>query len=303
MITMVLLNQIIVMFLLMGVGIVLYRKKLLSEQGAKDLGAILIKVIIPCVIIKSYFIKFSIEKLEELAISGGLSLLSLLIAMAVAGFIYKKNKKIENFAASFSNAGFIGIPLVQAAFGDSAVFYIASYIALLNLFQWTYGVFIITENRDAIKLKKIICNPVFISLIVGIGIFVLNIPIPETIKRTVGFIAGMNSPVAMIILGVYLSKIEIKSIFTNKDIYFCILLRVIIIPVITLFIFYFLPIGNMLIIMIILIAACTPVGANIVIFAQQYDKDYLLSLKTVCLSTVISIITIPLFFMLVQIIY
>ncbi|WP_008698358.1 hypothetical protein [Fusobacterium ulcerans] len=93
MITMVLLNQIIVMFLLMGVGIVLYRKKLLSEQGAKDLGAILIKVIIPCVIIKSYFIKFSIEKLEELAISGGLSLLSLLIAMAVAGFIYKKIKR------------------------------------------------------------------------------------------------------------------------------------------------------------------------------------------------------------------
>lgn len=174
---------------------------------------------------------------------------------------------------------------------------------MLNLFQWTYGVFIITENREAIKLKKIICNPVFISLIVGIGIFVLNIPIPETIKRTVGFIAGMNSPVAMIILGVYLSKIEIKSIFTNKDIYFCVLLRVIIIPVITLFIFYFLPIDNMLIIMIILIAACTPVGANIVIFAQQYDKDYLLSLKTVCLSTVISIITIPLFFMLVQIIY
>lgn len=280
MITMVLLNQIIVMFLLMGVGIVLYRKKLLSEHGAKDLGAILIKVIIPCVIIKSYFIKFSIEKLEELAISGGLSLLSLLIAMAVAGFIYKKNKKIENFAASFSNAGFIGIPLVQAAFGDSAVFYIASYIALLNLFQWTYGVFIITENREAIKLKKIICNPVFISLIVG-----------------------MNSPVAMIILGVYLSKIEIKSIFTNKDIYFCVLLRVIIIPVITLFVFYFLPVDNMLIIMIILIAACTPVGANIVIFAQQYDKDYLLSLKTVCLSTVISIVTIPLFFMLVQIIY
>ena len=113
----------------------------------------------------------------------------------------------------------------------------------------------------------------------------------------------MNSPVAMIILGVYLSKIEIKSIFTNKDIYFCVLLRVIIIPVITLFVFYFLPVDNMLIIMIILIAACTPVGANIVIFAQQYDKDYLLSLKTVCLSTVISIITIPLFFMLVQIIY
>ena len=100
-----------------------------------------------------------------------------------------------------------------------------------------------------------------------------------------------------------MAKIEIKSIFTNKDIYFCVLLRVIIIPVITLFIFYFLPIDNMLIIMIILIAACTPVGANIVIFAQQYDKDYLLSLKTVCLSTVISIITIPLFFMLVQIIY
>ena len=230
MITLVLLNQIIVMFLLMGLGIFLYKKKILSEQGAKDLGAVLIRVIIPCVIIKSYFIKFSQEKLIELAVSGGLALLSLLLGMAVSYIIYGKNKKIENFAASFSNAGFIGIPLVQGAFGDSAVFYIASYIALLNLFQWTYGVFIITEDKESIKLKKIISNPVFISLIIGIGIFLLNIPVPETIKRTIGFVAGMNSPVAMIVLGVYLSKIEIKSIFTDMNLYLCIFLRLIIIP-------------------------------------------------------------------------
>lgn len=300
MITSVLLNQIIVMFLLMGLGIFLYRKKILSEQGAKDLGAILIRIIIPCVIIKSYFIKFSQEKLIELAISGGLALLSLLLGMIISYIIYGKKKKIENFAAAFSNAGFIGIPLVQGAFGDSAVFYIASYIALLNLFQWTYGVFIITEDKETIKLKKIINNPVFIGLAIGISIFLLNIPIPEIIKRTIGFIAGMNSPIAMIVLGVYLSKIEIKSIFTDLNLYLCVLLRLVILPLLTLILFYILPIENLLIIMIILIATCTPVGANIVIFAQQYDKDYLLSLKTVCLSTIVSIITIPLFFLLVQ---
>ena len=120
---------------------------------------------------------------------------------------------------------------------------------------------------------------------------------------TIGFLASMNTPVAMLVLWIFLAKADIKDIFFDYKIYPCMAMRLLVIPLITLVVFYFLPIKNTTMVMSVLIAACTSVGGNIVIFAQQYDRNYLLAIKTVCLSTILSIVTIPLFFMVVQMLY
>lgn len=303
MLTLILLKQIIIMFLLMGVGAVLYKMKYITDQGAKEMGNILLRVIIPSVIIRSYIGEFTAERFKEMCLSTGLALGALIIAMIVAAFIFGKKKSIENFAASFSNAGFIGIPLTQAVFGSEAVFYVSPYVTFLNLFQWTYGVYIITGKTDNIRPKNLITNPMVVSLIIGLILFFIPIPIPEVIEKSVGFLASMNTPVAMLVLGVFLAKADLKYIFFDKKVYWCMAVRLLIVPLITLGVFYFLPIENKTIVLSTLIAACTSVGGNIAIFAQQYDKDYLLAIKTVCLSTLLSIITIPIFFYIVQIIY
>ncbi len=302
-ITYILLKQIIIMFMLMGVGATLYNLKFISDQGAKEFGNILLRLIIPCVIIKSYIVEFSPEKFKDMCLSTGLALLGLLLAMTVSAIVYGKRKPIENFASSYSNAGFIGIPLTQAVFGSEAVFYVAAYVTLLNLFQWTYGVFIMTGETENIKPKNLITNPMLVSMVIGLIIFLFSIPVHDTIASTIGFFASMNTPVAMLILGVFLAKADIKDIFFDCKIYPCMMMRLLTIPLITLTVFYFLPINNRIMIMSVLIAACTSVGGNIVIFAQQYNKDYLLAIKTVCLSTILSIVTIPLFFLVVQRLY
>lgn len=303
MITYILLKQIIIMFMLMGVGAALYKLKFITDQGAKEFGNVLLRIIIPSVIIKSYIVEFTPEKFRDMWMSSGLALLGLLLAMAVSAVVYGKRKPIENFASSYSNAGFIGIPLTQAVFGSEAVFYVAAYVTLLNLFQWTYGVFIMTGETENIKPKNLITNPMLVSMIIGLVIFLLSIPVHETVVKTIGFLASMNTPVAMLVLGVFLAKADIKDIFFDYKIYPCMAMRLLVIPLITLGVFYFLPVANTTMIMSVLIAACTSVGGNIVIFAQQYDRNYLLAIKTVCLSTILSIITIPLFFMVVQMLY
>ena len=133
----ILLRQIAIMALLAAVGVYLSRKGFLSPQGTKDLGAILLRVIIPCVIVKSYITEFSRERLLELALSAGLALIGFILAMVISYLVFGKRRRLENFAASFCNAGFIGIPLAQAIIGEEGVFYIAASVALLNLFQWT----------------------------------------------------------------------------------------------------------------------------------------------------------------------
>lgn len=148
MVEQILLKQICCMFLDMLVGIYLYKRKHITKQGSKELGAMLLRIVIPCVIIKSYMTDYSAEKAKELCMAFILALLSLILAMVVSYIIYGKKHGVENFSASFSNAGFIGIPLAQAVYGEQAVFYIASYVALLNLFQWTYGVYLLIQDRE-----------------------------------------------------------------------------------------------------------------------------------------------------------
>ena len=299
MLILILLRQIAIMALLMAVGIYLSRKGFLSPQGTKDLGAILLRIIIPCVIVKSYITTYSRERLLELALSAGLALVAFILAMGIAYLVYGKRRRIENFAAAFCNAGFIGIPLAQAVIGDEGVFYMAASVALLNLFQWTYGVYIMTDRRDSISAKTIAKNPVVIAIVIGIALFLSRLPVPGIVTSTLGYIAGMNTPVAMILMGTYMAKLPWRKLL-DKRAYGCVLLRLVVIPAAVLAVFWALPISNQNVALAAYLAAATPVGANICVFAQQYDCDYEFSVVTVCLSTVLSIVTVPLMVSLAQ---
>ena len=299
MLILILLRQIAIMALLMAVGIYLSRKGFLSPQGTKDLGAILLRIIIPCVIVKSYITTYSRERLLELALSAGLALVAFILAMGIAYLVYGKRRRIENFASAFCNAGFIGIPLAQAVIGDEGVFYMAASVALLNLFQWTYGVYIMTDRRDSISAKTIAKNPVVIAIVIGIALFLSRLPVPGIVTSTLGYIAGMNTPVAMILMGTYMAKLPWRKLL-DKRAYGCVLLRLVVIPAVVLAVFWALPISNQNVALAAYLAAATPVGANICVFAQQYDCDYEFSVVTVCLSTVLSIVAVPLMVSLAQ---
>lgn len=293
MLILILLRQIAIMALLAAVGVYLSRKGFLSPQGTKDLGAILLRVIIPCVIVKSYITEFSRERLIELALSAGLALIGFILAMVISYLVFGKRRRLENFAAAFCNAGFIGIPLAQAMIGEEGVFYIAASVALLNLFQWTYGVYIMADRKDAISAKVIAKNPVVIAIVIGVALFVSRIPVPGIVTSTLGYIAGMNTPVAMILMGTYLAKLPLKKLL-DKRAFSCVLFRIVIIPAVILLVFWVLPVTNVDIALAAFLAAATPVGANICVFAQQYDCDYEFSVVTVCLSTLLSVVTVPL---------
>ena len=288
----ILLRQIAIMALLIAVGVVLRRKGYLSEQGTKDLGAILLRIIIPCVIIKSYIVPRTPERIQALALSAGLALLGFLAAMVLAYVVFGKRRRMENFAAAFCNAGFIGIPLAQAAIGEEGVFYVAASVALLNLFQWTYGVYIMADRRDAISARNVVKNPVVIGIVIGVVLFFTAVPVPEIVTSTLGYIAGMNTPVAMILMGTYLAQLSWRELLDRRA-WGGVAMRLVVIPAVILLLFWLLPINSTDVAMAAFLAAATPVGANICVFAQQYGCDYKLSVVTVCQSTVVSIVTVP----------
>ena len=138
----------------------------------------------------------------------------------------------------------MGIPLVQSVFGSETVYYAASFVAILNILQWTYGVFIMTGRKDPISSRNVLLNPILISFFVGVSLFLLPIRLPDFLIDSLDFLAALNAPIAMIILGAYLAQTKFKDLFTHVTSYKVCLVRLMIIPAVTLLALWGLPIGD-----------------------------------------------------------
>ncbi len=288
----ILFRQNIIMALYMVCGYFLYKKKMITKAGSGEMGKLLLYIVMPAVIIKAYVKEFSFQILIGLGVSMAAAAVCLLLSILVSRIAFRKYP-IEHFGCAFSNAGFIGIPLTQAVLGDEAVFYVSSFVAFLNILQWTYGVYIMTEDKAAIQMKKIATNPVIIGFAIGIIMFFAPIQMPAVFNTVIGAVAGMNAPLAMIILGVYLAQLPLREMFTGKQVICCVLLRLTGIPLLTMLVLCLLPAEYNVIKLTVLIAAAAPVGSNVAIFAQMNGKDYTQAVKDICLSTVLCVITLP----------
>lgn len=294
MITQILLQQTIIMFALMLLGLLLSRRGMITEQGSRDLSNVLLYTVIPCVILRSYMSEFSTEKLRAMGLSALIAVIAFAASIAVAYLTCGTRHRIENFAVAFGNAGFIGIPLVTAVFGPEATFYVVSFSTFANLLQWTYGIVIISGKKETMNLRMVFVNPVFISMVIGIALFVLQPTLPTVVTGTIGYIADGNTVLAMIILGYYLSKVQLRGLFADVRLYLFSALRLLVVPAVTILVFLPFPFARGEITLITLIAAATPIASSTAIFAQKFDQDYRRAVSYVCLSTILSVATLPL---------
>lgn len=296
----ILLRQIGIMFAFMAIGWIMTKGKWLTNQGTKDLSNLLLRVVVPIIIIKSFITENTSEKITGLFISFGLALLAITIAVVISGLVFSKRSVVNQFGTAFSNAGFFGIPIVSALYGDEAVFYIASFIMFIFFFQWTYGVFLFTRDKTIFQPKKLFMNPVVVAFLLGMILFFTQLPIPDVVTSAMGMITPLNTPIAMIILGSYMAKDKLVKIFTNSQAYLVSVFRLLVIPLVTIAIFTLLPAEVSVIRTAVLISAIAPVGVNVAVFAGLYDQDYNQSVRIVCLSTILCVATIPLLVMLTE---
>lgn len=287
----ILLRQLMIMAIYMAVGYILFKKKFVSVQGCKELGSLLLYVILPCAIVNSYRVERTPERTGALVWSTAVSLGALALSMAVCAVLFRR-RKVERFGVSFSNAGFIGIPLVTSVLGGEAVIYISSFVALLNIFQWTYGVVVMTDSLDSVRPRQLAKNPILIAVVIGLILFFFQPELPGVAAGALTSLASMNGPVAMLILGIYLAQVEWKSVFNAGILYFSALVRLLLIPVLTAACLLFLPLDPTLR-LAVLIAASAPIGSNVAIFAQIHHQDYSLAVREVCLSTILCVVTMP----------
>lgn len=296
----ILLRQISIMGFLMSIGWVLSKLKLITEQGSKDLSNLLLRVVVPAVILQSFIIERTAQKTNEFLLSFAMALGSILLSMIVSRLVFRKNHVIDQFGTSFANAGFFAIPIVSALFGAGAVFYITSFITLIILFQWTYGVYLFTKDRSIFQPKKLLMNPIVISFALAMVLFFTQLPVPSLFKDVIGMVTPLNTPLAMIILGTYLAKDTLVSVFKDKTAYLTAGLRLIVIPLLTVGALTLVPDTFQTVRFAVLISAIAPVGVNVAVFAGLHHQDYTRAVRIVCLSTILSVITIPLIVLIAE---
>lgn len=297
-------EQVVILYIIVVVGIMADKTKLFTEKTARLCTDLLFFIITPAVIVRSFLeIKYDAQTAKGLFIAIGCGLLLHLVAALINIPFFRKGDRdkgtVLKFACVYGNCGYMALPLANAVLGSEGVFYCSAVIMAFQMFVFTHGVFIMSatdkkEKKEKVRFdfKKLVINPGTLSVAVGLPLFLLGVTLPNIIVQPIAYIASMNTPLAMLIFGTYLSKVEIKSIFSDGKILIVALFKLIILPLVMLALFKSFGLTGTLLSALI-ISASAPTANNTVMFAVKYGRDSVFASKTVAIVSLISIITMP----------
>ncbi|MDD6485256.1 MAG: AEC family transporter [Clostridiales bacterium] len=293
-------QQVLILFILIGVGFAANKTKIISEEAIKGVTNLMLYIVTPAVIINSFNRPLDTQMMKGLVIVFAAAVFAHIInIVAATALIHDKEKgreRIFKLSMVFSNCGYMSFPLQEAILGSDGVFYGAAYVAVFNIIVWTWGESLM-RGSFKFSLKKIILNPGIIGTLVGLVIFFGSVPVPSVIGNPIGYLADLNTPVAMIIIGYHLANASLK--IRGKNEYITMLYRLIISPVILAAALLLCSVkGDILI--VCTIAASAPVAALVTMFATKFEADTRLAAGLASLTTVISIITMPVIVGMVQ---
>lgn len=284
------------MFLLVAIGVVLRRKGVLPEQGKVILTDLVLGVVLPCNIINSFRMEFSFDVLKRFAIILTVACLIQVVSMFLANTLYRKfqgkQKKVLKYATVVSNAGFMGNPIAEGVFGAEGLMFASVYLIPQRIVMWSAGLSYFTESGSKKELvKKVVTHPCIVAVYCGLILLITQLPLPEFLGGTIKSVGSCTTPLSMILIGTILAEVDSKTIF-SKTVFAYTGVRLILIPLLTLIGCRLFHIDSLITGVSVLLAGM-PAGSSTAILAAKYDGDYKFATKCVVVSTVLSLITIP----------
>lgn len=288
----IMVTQTVAMFLMMAIGIALHMAHYLDRKGAQQLASIAVYVATPAVVVNSLATDFSWDKLANAGICAVLCVVLTLGSAAIAWLVYRDRQRISQFAIMISNMGFIGIPLVQSVLGEEYVFYVSAAIAAQVPISWTYGIWLVSQDKSLMSPRKVLTNPSVIAMAVGIVLFFCSVNLSGVLEVTAVDMGNLNTGLAMLVLGSYLAETDFRSILRNKNVYLTNVIRLVVVPLATIALLAPLPVAHEAK-LVMLIAFAAPCGTTTAMFSQMFGGDYRLGAGLVSVSTLLSMATMP----------
>ena len=282
--------------------VLLVKAKLVKSEDSMVLSKLSLYLYMPSVIINAFNIEVTDDIVRGLTIAFLVAVLIHIVFLMV-DFILKKYFKttnVERASIIYSNAGNLIVPIVTYILGEEWLIYSSAYLIVQLVFLWTHGVRLFSDQK--ISLKKILLNINMLAVISGFIIMFLGLRLPNFVVELSSSLGAMLAPVGMIIAGMLAASVDFKKMLKNKRLYFVLIARLIICPVIIMLLLksfsLIVRITNTDTVMLIsYLAAITPTAATVMQFSQLYGKnsDYATAINVV--TTIGCIITMPLLIM------
>ncbi|AIQ75848.1 hypothetical protein PODO_22715 [Paenibacillus odorifer] len=287
-------TQILILFGLMAIGFIANKRGILDESSNRSFSKLIINIAIPATIISSSIGQNMDNKMEAMTVFA-VAMAVFIITPIFGRFFVKKLKmnKTYEIMLVYSNLGFMGIPIISSIYGESAIFYVSIYMMLFNISLFSYGISIIQkDDASRVGIFKNLINPGIISAILGLVIFILDIPVPLPLVKLLATIGSVTTPLAMIVIGSTLAAVSIRDVIKDKTLYQFTFLKIVLIPGVLWFILQFF-IHDAMILGIAVILTSLPTAGNVSMLCLEYDADVELVTKGIFMSTIFSLVTIP----------
>lgn len=287
-------SQVVTLFLLMGVGFALAQLGRMGPDGVSQMAFLVLYIVTPCIIIKSFEVESSAALNRQLLIFAAIYILAMVVYMLIAGRCFPHQNEMRQgpmrFALVYGNNGFMGLPLLLSILGPEAVIFGAVSTVVFNFLMWTHGV---KTMGGRITLRQVLVNPATIGFAVAILCFTTGWRPPEMVDKAVGFLSDLNTPLAMIVIGAQMAGADLKTSFTSLRLYGCAAFKLVLCPLLPLLALLPFHLPPMLYCSCVIMCAVPTAGATGML-AQRFGRDTAVAAQLVTLSTLLSVLTLPL---------
>ncbi|MBP1737228.1 MAG: transporter [Oscillospiraceae bacterium] len=294
-------GNVVTLFLMMGVGYFFARRGQFCQDAISQMSHLLLYIVAPCITIS----QFQTDADPTVMVSLGIGLLAIFssyfIMVPISQLLFRKqpegSKSALRFCCVYGNTGFMGLPLLQAIFGEQALIYGVVGLVAFNICQWTHGVMVM---GGSLSLKKAILNPGVIGTAIGLFFFFTGLKLPSMVGDSVSFMADLNTPLAMVVIGGQMAAADLAATFKRAKLYAAAAVRLLLAPAIMTLVLYPFHLDP-LIYSICVVLAATPAAGGTAIFAQQFNRDVSTAAQLITLTTLLSVITLPIWAVIVEI--
>ena len=298
-ISLLLMEEIIKLFVIMFMGYAVVKAGLMKSSESKSVSVIMVYLVIPCVILNAFQVQYTPDVQKGLLLACAAAVAVHILFLLLTAILKKPLHLdvIERATIIYSNAGILVIPLVQELLGQEYVIYSSAYIAVQLILIWTHCKNMLCEE-DKLEWKKVLLNVNIISIIAGVVLFIFRIQLPSGAQDVLNMMNNMIGPLGMLLAGMVIAEVPLKTVFTRKRIYLSAALRLFIYPVFVLGLMKVIQTfasiqDSKQILLTVYLASITPACATVTSMAQLYDKDAAYSSSLYVLTTLLSIATMP----------
>ncbi len=290
-------QNVLILFIMIGMGAACKFARLMNDEGVKGITNLELSVVTPCLLIMSFQREYGADQLKTIGLSAAIAVafhaLSILLAHLLIHDRDASRQAVLRFSTVFTNAGFMSLPLQYALLGADGVFCGAVVVGFFQVLVWTYGVWLMGGTSSDFSLHHILLNPGVCGIAGALLLFVCRIRLPHVVAQPLNYMAALNTPVAMVIIGYHLASSRFGAALRDPKAILAMALRLVVSPAITLAALWLLGLRDHTIFVATVVAASAPVAAITTMFAVRYDHKPQLSVELVSISTLLSVVTMP----------